>query len=116
MGQWVIQGILKQVLLLTRPQFCVGALKLGWIGCAIQQVTPKRHPQFFSNFQDMFFFNHFVKNPQSTIALTFLTNIISDIGGVRRASAALLPTYLCTRDINIIIRVTLIIMQKFSAV
>ena len=38
------------------------------------------------------------------------------VGGVRRASAALLPTYLCTRDINIIIRVTLIIMQKFSAV
>ena len=28
------------------------------------------------------FFNQFIKNPQTTIALTFLTHIISDIGGV----------------------------------
>ena len=30
-----------------------------------------------------YFFNSFIKNPQTTIALTFLTRIISDIGGVR---------------------------------
>ena len=35
---------------------------------------------FFSNFQDIFY--HFIKNPQTTIALTFLTHIISAIGGV----------------------------------
>ena len=28
------------------------------------------------------FFNHLIKNPQTTIALTFLTHIISSIGGV----------------------------------
>ena len=27
---------------------------MGWIGCAIQQVTPKGLPRFFSNFQDIF--------------------------------------------------------------
>ena len=39
---------------------------MGWIGCAIQQVTSKRHPQFFSTFQHSFLFkkenyptNHF---------------------------------------------------------
>ena len=41
----------------------------------------KRHPRFFSNFQDMFF-KDFIKNPQTTNALTFLTHIISGIEGV----------------------------------
>ena len=39
---------------------------------------------FFSNFQDTYFLNYFIKNRQTTIALTFLTNIISGIGGVER--------------------------------
>ena len=39
---------------------------------------------FFQIFR-IHFFNHFIKNPQPTIALTFLTHIISDIGGM--------PTY-----------------------
>ena len=30
----------------------------------------------------MFFFNNFIKNPQTKIALTFLTHIISGIDGV----------------------------------
>ena len=32
----------------------------------------------------VYFFNHFIKNPQTTIALTFLTHTISDIDGVDR--------------------------------
>ena len=43
-------------------------------------------PTFFSNFQNIFF-NYFTKSPQTTIALKFLTHIISALGGVR---------YLCT--------------------
>ena len=54
---------------------------MGWIGCAIYLVTPKRHPQFLSNFMDMFF-KDCIKNPQTTIALTFLAHIISGIDGV----------------------------------
>ena len=54
---------------------------MGWIGCAIWQKTSKRHPGFFPNFQDMFF-KDFFKNPQTTIALTFLAHIISCIDGV----------------------------------
>ena len=30
----------------------------------------------------IYFFDHFIKNPLTTIALTFLTHVISDIGGV----------------------------------
>ena len=30
----------------------------------------------------VYFFNHFIKNPQTTSALTFLTYIISAVGGV----------------------------------
>ena len=56
--------------------------KLGWIGCAIQQAAPKQLPQFFPYFQHTYFFNYLIKNPQTTIALTFLTHIISGIGGV----------------------------------
>ena len=67
------------------------SLKLGWIGCAIQQVTPKRLPRFLKIFR-IYFFNNFSKNPQTTIALTFLTHIISGIGGVCKKRINL-PTY-----------------------
>ena len=36
---------------------------------------------FFQIFR-IFFSNYFIKNPQTTMALTFLTHIISEIGGV----------------------------------
>ena len=39
-------------------------------------------PTFCFQIFRTYFFNHFIKNPQTTIALTFLTHIISDIGGV----------------------------------
>ena len=38
---------------------------------------------FFQIFR-IYSFNYFIKNPQTTIALTFLTHIISTIGGVGR--------------------------------
>ena len=41
-------------------------------------------PMIFSNFQYIFFI-HFIKNPQTTIALPFLTHNISATGGVCRA-------------------------------
>ena len=50
------------------------------------QVTPKRQPRFFSYFQHMFFFNYFMKNPQTTFAPTFLTHIIARIDGVATKS------------------------------
>ena len=55
--------------------------KLGWIGCAIQQVTSKRLPQFFSYFQDIFL-NDFIKNPQTRNACAFLPLNISAVGSV----------------------------------
>ena len=55
---------------------------MGWIGCAIYQVTPKRLPRFLFHIFRIFFFNYFIKNPQTTIAPKFLTHIISAIGGV----------------------------------
>ena len=55
---------------------------MSWIGYAILQVTPKRHPPIFFQIFRIHIFNHFIKNPQTTIALTFLNHIISDIGGV----------------------------------
>ena len=60
-------------------------LKVGWIGCAIQQVTSNGTHDFFQIFR-IYFFNYFIKNPQTTIALTFLTHIISAIGGVQKLS------------------------------
>ena len=57
------------------------SLKLGWIGCAIQQETPKLLPRFFSFFSIHFFYN-LIKSSQTTNAPTFLTHNISAIGGV----------------------------------
>ena len=37
---------------------------------------------FFFKFSGYIFLNYFIKNPQTTIAFTFLTYIISAIGGV----------------------------------
>jgi hypothetical protein len=41
----------------------------------------QRAPTIFFKFSG-YFFNYFIKNPQTTIALTFLTHIISAIDGV----------------------------------
>ena len=59
--------------------------KLGWkwAGLAVlfSRQLPNRSHNFFQSFS-ICFFNYFIKNPQTTIALTFLTHIISAIGGV----------------------------------
>ena len=39
-------------------------------------------PTIFFKLSGYIFFNYFIKNPQTTIALTFFTHIISAIGGV----------------------------------
>jgi hypothetical protein len=39
-------------------------------------------PTFFFQIFRILFFDYFIKNPQTTIALTFLTDIISSIGSV----------------------------------
>ena len=62
--------------------------KLGWkwVGLAalFSRQLPNGSPNFFQTFS-IYFFNYFIKNPQTTIALTFLTHIISGIGGVLHA-------------------------------
>ena len=40
-------------------------------------------PTFLFRIFRIFYSNYFIKNPQTTIALTFLTHIISAIGGVK---------------------------------
>ena len=59
--------------------------KLGWkwAGLAVlfsRQLLNGSH-DFFQTFS-IYFLNHFIKNPQTTIALPFLTHDISVIGGV----------------------------------
>ena len=56
---------------------------LNWAGLAMlfSRQLPNGSHDFFHIFS-MFFFNYLVKNPQTTLALTFLTNNISDIGMV----------------------------------
>ena len=56
-------------------------VKMGWIGCAIQQVTSKRLPQFFHIFR-IFFLNDFIENPQTRNAPIFLPLNISVVGSV----------------------------------
>ena len=55
-----------------------------WAGLAVlfSRQLPNGSHNFFSISQDIFF-NNFIKNPQTTITLTFLTHIISSIGGVK---------------------------------
>ena len=54
-----------------------------WAGLAVlfSRYLPNGTHDFFQNFR-ICFFKDFIKNPQTTIALTFLTHIISGIDGV----------------------------------
>ena len=54
-----------------------------WAGLAVlfSRELPNGTQDFFQIFR-ICFFKDFIKNPQITIALTFLTHIISDINGV----------------------------------
>ena len=53
-------------------------LKLDWIGCATYLESNSQMAL------TIYFFNHFIKNPQTTNALTFLTHNNSAIRGVGR--------------------------------
>ena len=55
---------------------------MGWIGCAIQQVTSKGLPGFFFCFNILIFIYFFKYETISTFAPTFWTHIISELGGV----------------------------------
>ena len=54
-----------------------------WAGLAVlfSRYLPNGTHVFFQNFR-ICFFKDFIKNPQTTIALTFLTHIISGIDGL----------------------------------
>ena len=62
-----------------------------WAGLAVlfSRYLPNGTHDFFQNFR-ICFFKDFIKNPQTTIALTFLTHIISGIDGVLYFSGILL--------------------------
>ena len=66
--------------------FCNGYLSLlyFWDGTANRAKFEWKWAGSHNVFQIFrtFFTNYFIKNPQSTIALTFLTHIISGIDGV----------------------------------
>ena len=56
-----------------------------WAGLALlfgRYITPKTAPMIFFIFSGYLKKICFIKKPQTTIALTFLTHIISAIGGV----------------------------------
>ena len=93
-GLWVLHEILKK----TYPENLkkiVGAVwelpadsaqfEWKWAGLAVlfSRYLPNGTHDFFQNFR-IYFIKDFIKNPQTTIALTFLTHIISGIDGVRR--------------------------------
>ena len=71
----VVCGFLK--ILKTYPE------NLKKIVVAVWELPAKKHSthDFFQIFR-ICFFNDFIKNPQTTITLTFLTHIISGIDGV----------------------------------
>ena len=55
----------------------------NWAGLAV--LFSRKIPngtQFFFQIFRIYIFDYFIKNPQTTIVLTFLTHIISAIGGV----------------------------------
>ena len=55
---------------------------MGWIGCAIYQVTFKGLTGFFFRFNILIFIYFFKYETISTFAPTFWTHIISELGGV----------------------------------
>ena len=55
------------------------AIQWKWAGLAV--LFSRQLPNGTHNFQHNFLY-HLIKNPQTTIALTFLTHNISGVGGV----------------------------------
>ena len=61
-------------------------VKMGWIGCAIQQVTAKGLPGFRFRFNILILIYFFKYKTISTFAPTFWTHIISELDGVNPLS------------------------------
>ena len=55
---------------------------MGWIGCAIWQVTSKGLPGFLFRFSILILIYFFEYETISTFAPTFWTHIISELGNV----------------------------------
>ena len=70
-----------------------------WTGWAVlfSRQLPNGTHDFFQIFR-MCFLKDFIKNPQTTIALTFLTHIISGIDGVSDACLAASMVWLLMTD------------------
>ena len=61
-------------------------VKIGWIGCAIQQATSKRLPGFFFRFNILIFIYFFKYKTTETHAPAFLPLNISAVGSVYKSS------------------------------
>ena len=73
-GLWVLNEIIKKMYPENLKK------KKSWVPFGSYLLNSTADP---AQFDRMYFFNYFIKNPQTTIALTFLTYIISAISGVR---------------------------------
>ena len=76
-------GVTCQIVQPIQPIFT--QIGLDWL-CYLAGNSQTAPTIFFQIFSICFFFNYFIKNPQTAIALTFLTHIISAIGGVSSSS------------------------------
>ena len=76
-------------------------VKIGWIGCAIQQATSKRLPGFVFRFNILFFIYFFKYKTIETHARAFMPLNISAVGSVRpRLLFEFLPTSIKYLDLN----------------
>ena len=71
-GLWVLNEIIKKI-------YPENLKKKSWVPFGSYLLNSTADP---AQFDRMYFFNYFIKNPQTTIALTFMTYIISAISGV----------------------------------
>jgi hypothetical protein len=79
---WVLNEIIKKIYIesLKKIQPISTQVWLDWL-CYLAGNSQMAPTIFFQIFR-IYFFNYFIKNPQTTIALTFLTYVISATGGV----------------------------------
>ena len=75
-------GALQKLPVKQHSQSSPFPLKLGWFGCAIQQVTSKGLPGFLFCFNILILIYFFKHETISTFAPTFWTHIISELDGV----------------------------------
>ena len=80
-----IMGAIWELPTKQHSQFNPFSPNLGWAGLAVlfSRQLPNGSHIFFHIFS-IIFLSYLIMNPQTTIAFTFLTHNISDIGGVTR--------------------------------